>query len=68
MARLRHSQEADSIFPYLSVLLCFIGALLLGVLLVSAGRLALRRQFEERQSNWKEYTEIRRQLAPILVT
>jgi hypothetical protein len=61
MARIAHSDQSASLFPYLSVLLCIIGVLFLGVVVVSTGQLSLQAEFAKHQDMWKEYQALLRQ-------
>ncbi len=61
MARIAHSDHSASLFPYLSVLLCIIGVLFLGVVVVSTGQLQLKKTITQNQGMWAEYQALLRQ-------
>lgn len=61
MARLKHTDESTSLFPFLNVLLCLVGALVLGGLLVSVGRLAVAKERAAYQAMWREYQRLHHQ-------
>lgn len=61
MARIAQSDHSPSLFPYLSVLLCIIGVLFLGVVVVSTGQLSLKKTIARNQGMWKEYQALRQQ-------
>jgi hypothetical protein len=61
MARIAHSDQSASLFPYLSVLLCIIGVLFLGVVVVSTGQLQLKKSITQNQGMWEEYQALLRQ-------
>jgi hypothetical protein len=61
MARMAQSDQHASLFPYLSVLLCIIGVLFLGVVVVSTGQLSLKAELAKHQDMWKEYQSLLRQ-------
>jgi hypothetical protein len=61
MARIRQSEQSASLFPYLSVLLCIIGVLFLGVVVVSTGQLSLKKTIGQNQGMWEEYKALRQQ-------
>jgi hypothetical protein len=61
MARMPNSENSDSLFPYLSVLLCIIGVLFLGLVIISTGQLSLKKKITQNQAAWEEFKRIREQ-------
>lgn len=61
MARIAESEQSTSLFPYLSVLLCIIGVLFLGVVVVSTGQLSLKRTIAQNQGMWEAYQALLQQ-------